>query len=163
MEYTIQNDADLFWTGLAADGRQVILGYLMPNIVVYWFDSEGNYSGKERISLANKPVRDEITGIYEVTSGFLMRADEELLAYKQEIGYQPCAVQVRAFFDEDEYVGIMRVPSSYQAFLESDEEYSEEEKEAYARHIQRWIEDGQFVFCWCEEYWMDESGEIESS
>jgi hypothetical protein len=163
MIYAIQNDRSHYWTGRNRDHEQVIMGLLAPHILLYSFNQEGSYLKRELIRLANRPTRDSESGIYVLDSQFMTRFFGELDDVKRRIGYQPGSVSVREFFDPECYVGVLPYPSDYQEFLDSPDRFSDEERHAYASHIRRWNEDGQFVFCWAEEYWMNRHGEVESS
>jgi hypothetical protein len=163
MTYTIQNNEIYYWTGRDRNHQQVMLGLLAPDILIYRFDMDGNYLKCERAALINNPKKDDETGIYVLDSTFMARFSSELVKVKHLIGYQARTIRINEFFDLEHYVGILPYPSDYQNFLDSPDGFSDEEKRIYESHVSRWDKDGNFVFCWGEEYWMNSEGEIESS
>lgn len=163
MNYTIQNNKIYFWTGRDQDHKQIIMGLLAPYVVVYSFNPDGSYHKRELIQLAHPPRRDAESGVYDLNSQFMTRFSGELDEVKRQIGYQPDSVSIQEFFDPAQYVGVSSLPSDYQEFLDYPDRFAEEEKQAYESHITQWKNDGNFVFCWAEEYWMNKNGEIESS
>jgi hypothetical protein len=163
MIYTIQNGGYYYWTGRNRDQEQVIVGLLAPHILLYSFDQVGSYIKRELVQLSKLPKRDRDSSIYLLDSQFMARFSGELNEVQHRIGYQPGSISVKEFFDPDYYVGVSPYPSEYQEFLDFPDRFSEEEKHAYESHIRRWNEDGQFVFCWAEEYWMNRDGEAVSS
>ena len=147
-----------FYAGLTDDGRQVLMGLLIPNLVAYFFAQDGTLLGRERRALAhaapqigdnaqNKAFRDHVMG--------------QLSHWKQEIGFHPQTIYVRAFTGlGDDYIGVEEVPESLSV---PDEDEDAKERELREHVLRKWIDEGNFVLIWSGDYHMSREGDVEST
>src|SRR5262245_9175924 len=114
--YLFRHDQGYFETGLAR-GKQVLLGNSVHEIVAHWFDMEGRFLGLERFPMAVDPPTFPGTTIYRTGSEYHLEVDAEMLALKEQLGFQPADIRVRAF--ESEEAAIADLPGEYEQFLKS--------------------------------------------
>jgi len=69
---------------------------------------------------------------------------------------------VKKFFLKDLYLGIQDYPDHFGEVL-SDPAASEAEKDDIRDSMQLWVQTGQFVLWWGNDYWLDDKGEVVSS
>jgi hypothetical protein len=125
---------DDFVAGHCANGDQVLLGLLCPNLVLYRFDGSGRPIGREIRPWSYPAVRRH--GIYQLHDpAFRESLARQLADWRAELGLVDGPIEVEQFVDETQGVGM---------------EPSEEGECA-------------FIFWWAKDYWMNEDGEVEST
>jgi len=157
--YAIQNDTYRFRTGALPDGRQVLMGVQFPELVVVEFDAEGNYLNLFTRDIPANILHRSKHGIYSADSDLL---DEEIRKLQQEIVYSPATIRVKQFFRSDRWIGIKDLPDYLVEAAEGSDPDILDPEEA-KEDIRTWQESGDFVLWWCEDLWMDASGEITST
>jgi len=163
MTYTLQDNGVRYWTGIAEDGGQVIMGLSIPNILAYVFSPEGNYVQKRVVKLSILPSWDASRSVYRTDANFLKSAEEQIAAIRLEMGFAPHSVRIREFYDEEEDVGIKELPSDFEEYVRNPSRYSAENRASLDAAIREWNDKGLFVFVWGEELWMSQDGEVLSS
>jgi len=88
---------------------------------------------------------------------------DELDKWATEIGLTRDVITVKQFSLPELYMEIKNLPDFYEAVLNGADDFDEEEHEALLEDIQQWRNDGDFVFVWGNELWMNQAGEIEST
>ncbi len=154
--YTIQNNGNYFTTGTAASGEQVLMGLTVgnqgPEVLSVFFDASG-----QLLSSTSDPLPSASAGVADTA------ASRQLLATQQRIGFRPGTIRVQLFSIPDRGVGIDDLPDHYREFMASPEEHDPERQEELAGDIRQWIEDGDFVLRWGEDYYLDRDGDVSSS
>jgi hypothetical protein len=155
----------VFETG-TAQGKQLLLATNVVDVLLHWFAPGGEFLAMERIPIdpATLPPghRQWLDGKV-IAEGFRWeeRVKRQLAALKEQLGFVPCEIAIRKF--ESEEACIYDLPGEYVQFLENPEAYSEEDRQAFEGYIQRWRQAKDFVLEFCNEYWMNASGEVTSS
>lgn len=162
--YAIQNHPPRFWTGRRPNSEQVLAGPMLPNILVYLFDGEGRFLRREVTPLTNPLVWDAGTSRYIPRLGFMEELEVEVKAALGRLGVQESSVDVEVFFDDEQSVGIIDLPSDYSLFLE-DPSHADDDEEAanFRESIAEWNSQGKFVLVWGAELWMDKQGRLIAS
>lgn len=132
--FPLRSYGDDFSTGCCANGDQALLGLLCPRLVLYRFDSTGRPIGRDvRQWSFPAPQRGGVFDIFD--SEFRRHLQVQIAAWKLELGFREQQIAVEEFFDPENAVGI-ELP---------------EDKSC------------DFVFWWAKDYWMNSSGEVEST
>jgi hypothetical protein len=155
--YTLRHDQGYFEVGLAC-GKQVLLGNTVHEIVAHWFDPEGRFLGLERFPMVVDPPIFPGTTIYRAGTEYHRAVDAAMAALKEQLGFRPADIQVRAF--ESEEASIADLPGEYEEFLESPESADPEEREHFPQYIAEWQAKGRFVLCWHVDYWLSADGRV---
>ena len=123
-----------------------------PNLVMVRFDSEGELLGVVNRSISQESISDTVAWYgYE-------RFWEELDKWADEIGLAQERISVKPFYLREHSVGIKDLPDEYQAFLRG-----EDVGDDWSEEVQRWQDEGDFVFIWGQEYYMNREGEVIST
>lgn len=149
-------------TGMCADGRQVVMGLLCPNLVAFFFDMQGNLLGKE-LRLWKHPARFENGRYHTYEDEFEAALEQQKTEWQAEIGFQPDTIRVKHFFDAELLVGIELLPDHYLELETTDWISNEEERQEYIKDRDSWLENGNFVWWWARDYYMSAEGEVEST
>ena len=148
--FPLQGYEEDFSTGICADGRQVVLGVLEPELVAYFFDPQGDLLRMERRP-PRKPTHSDNNS-----------RDTGHDEWKLELGFVSGPIHIKGFFDAEEYVGIELIPEHLQP-----EEIAAEPDAELRGHLAEtragWLEGGNFVWWWAKDYWMSSEGEVEST
>ncbi|MEO7719700.1 MAG: hypothetical protein ABIY70_26135 [Capsulimonas sp.] len=147
--YSIQNNTFYFHTGRLSDGGQAILGVQMPTLLMVKFDADGNY-----VEVVVKDFPPDLS---------FDELSEHLKSWRAELGITPATISVKQFFLKDIWVGIQDLPDHYLEVLRNPENFDAEELAELQEDIRIRQEQGDFVFYWCEDYYLDRSGEVTSS
>jgi hypothetical protein len=163
-KYTIHSHPTRFWTGHRPNGEQVIAGPMLPNILVYLFDRDGRFLRREIVPVANPPAWNAEESKYVPRPGFFEELEAEVNAVLGRFGVAASPIAVEAFFDDEQSVGILDLPSEYSLFLEDPSQADDEEEAASFREsIAEWNSKGKFVLVWGPELWMNKQGKLISS
>jgi hypothetical protein len=132
--FNLRSYGDDFQTGRCANGDQVLMGLLCPNLVLFRFDREGTLIGRE-LRPWSFPAR-RVGGIYEIFDPmFRTRLGEQITTWQAELGFSEEPITVCGFFDKEHWVGID---------LPDDEPCA-------------------FIFWWAKDYWMNAAGKVVST
>ena len=145
-----------FWTGITPDRSQVLMGLGCPDLIAFFFDTEGNLLHVERRSIEFFRCVIPPYDIYDE------RIPALIDAWKMGMGLQPATIEVKKFFSEEHQIGIDDYPEHFDEILSAPHE-TEEEKSNVRDSMRLWDADGQFVLLWGNDYWLDKSGEVVSS
>jgi hypothetical protein len=158
-KFIVDSCPDRYLTGIIPSANQIIMGILLPNIWIYTFDNAGFPIQRNRYPLSYLPP--QIDGIYRI---YNKEAEDGLskclndLANSIELIIKN--IEIREFFDDDNYVGITRYSSEIENFIENKEELDEEEQIQMAEQLEEWNKNGYAVMCWCEEYTINNQGKV---
>ena len=156
--FTIAGHGEDFFTGQTADGRQVLLGLLSPQVVLYFFDADGVLLERQARDWEHPAPRLGESDIWLIGNAeFKRRLAGQITRWQQEIGFAPGAIRVRWFFDEEYSVGIATLPESLRDLSWCEDEAERQEMKA---EIKEWQAEGRFVFFWAKEYLMAPDGEV---
>jgi hypothetical protein len=163
--FPIQNHGYDFFTGVCPDGRQVVMGLLCPELVAFFFDSEGNYLGREErpwsVEAGQLAGREPPYNIFG--DRFQEVIGNQLREWQCELGFRIATIRVKEFLDDEQTVGIEVLPSHYRD-IETDTWFrSEEERQRFIESRDRWLERGSFVWWWAKDYFMSKDGAVEST
>jgi hypothetical protein len=160
--YTIQ-PAGYFDVGVCSDGRKVLMGLLCPYLVAYFFDAHGNLNGGQRKIWETPAPRMSENGPYQLYGEeFCSALDRQKQQWQNEIQFHSAPIHIKEFFDAEHFAGIELLPEHYQD-LESDTDIDEEERQELIVERDDWLECGNFVLWWGNDYYMSEDGKVESS
>ena len=109
------------------------MGLLCPNLVAYFFMRDGSLIGRQARPWVYPAPGAEGRGYDIYDERFQSHLSEQVRGWKGELGFSPGAVRVRAFFDEEYYVGFEEAA------------------------------DDEIVFYWAKEYFLAPDGEVEST
>ncbi len=144
--YPIQTHEEYgFFAGLGGDGRPVLMLATDFEILAIFFDSNGN-----------------LTEIQKRTVPRFHYA-EALPSWQKEMNFKPGTIRVKKFFLPEYEAGIEDLPEHLAEFLANPEGYEKDERDRLSEFIQGWIQRGQFVFLWGNDYWVDNTGEVTDS
>jgi hypothetical protein len=151
-------------TGVCTDGQQVVMGLLCPELVAFYFDSQGNLLGREgrRWSDAAGKIAGDRPPYHTFNDEFKALIDAQRKAWQAELGYSPATVRVKQFHDDKYQVGIDILPDHFED-IESRTWLSEEQRQDYAESRAEWLADGNFVWWWARDYYMSADGKVEST
>jgi hypothetical protein len=148
--YSIRHDQGYFDAGMTADGRRVLMGLYCPYLVAIFFDSSGNLLGHEvrrleflqrsSVIVDGEPI-EGMVGVYNI---YDERIPPRIVAWQDEMGFRPATIRVKQFFLDDP-------------------EASDAEKDGVRESMRRWDAEGMFILYWGNDYWLDGTGEVESS
>jgi hypothetical protein len=150
------------YAGVTSDNRQTLMGLFWPNLVAFFFDKEGVLLGVEERPLQIAGQNDQ-------------HIEHELIAWQEDLGFQPTTILVHKFFVLNEAVtprenawhrdgiGIVDFPAFYHDVLAHSEKYTEDEIAHVRIEQPRWDRDGDFVLWWGNDYWFDGTGECVAS
>jgi hypothetical protein len=155
--YTIQTHPNYeIHTGQTKDNFQVLLGWYKNILLAILFDLEGNLvKVLEKPYLpSDKPVslRDEHT---------LLR--DALKSWLPEMIEKPGPIRVEKFSLNNRPIGIADFDKLDQEFLDDETQFPEEERQDMRDMIDEWIQRGDFVFWWVNDFWCGPDGFIHSS
>ncbi len=160
--FAIQGYGGYFYAGVASDGRQVLMGLLIPNLVAYFFSPDGTLLDRGTRPLEHPAPRQGGTGPYQTEDGvFRDRLTRQFLHWQEDLGFRPQTIHVRAFTGiGHDTVGIEEAPDH---LITPDEGEDAEEQELRERLLTEWRETGNFVLWWSNDFYMTKDGEVESS
>jgi hypothetical protein len=94
------HEAYFFFSGRTPDNRQVLMGLFCPNLIAFFFDSEGKL-----LNVEQRPV-----GFFQGVTPPYKIYDERIQAliddWQAEIRFQPATIKVKKFFSQQPYIGI---------------------------------------------------------
>jgi hypothetical protein len=154
--YPIRGYVGDFQTGIAADGRQVVMGLLCPELVAYFFTPGGDLIASEARPWGYPAPRwgGRDDGAYQTGDPeFERRLTAQADAWRGEIGFQPSPIAVRAFFDRERWVGVEELPEPGEA-----EDWEEDEETLNA-----WRAEGCFTFYWAKDYLLSADGTVQAT
>jgi hypothetical protein len=157
--YYLQSEPDHFRVGRLPNGNQVLMLIDVPDFVLVEFDADGNHLG---ITTRAMPPELLLLDRHGVWVGF-DRFWVELEKLANDIGLSDNTITVRRFFIPDRELGIKDLPEFYEETLDGTNDFDEIELGGVMEEIQRWLDEGDFVFVWSQEYWMNREGEITST
>jgi hypothetical protein len=132
--FRIGSYGDEFAAGYCSNGDQVLMGLLCPELVVYRFTAEGVLRGREaRPWTYPAPLVEGCYQIYDPE--FQKLVSEQIAAWQDDMGFVDKPIDVCAFFDREREIGVT-LP---------DEDVCD------------------FVLWWGKDYWMSNTGEVEST
>jgi hypothetical protein len=153
--YRIQNNGDHFYCGKLKNGNQALMGVQRPRLTMVEFDANGKF--------VQVSFREATSAEGNVKAEAEDQLNIELLIWQKEVGFKPRTISVKPFFLSDLWIGIKDLPDHYQEVLDNPEKFDEQRRQVLEEDIHNWYDDGNFVFYWDEEYYLDEEGELESS
>ncbi|MEZ4446189.1 MAG: hypothetical protein R3B72_44340 [Polyangiaceae bacterium] len=155
--FAIQPSAD-FHAGVLDDGRQVLLGLLCPEVVVFVFGRDGRFITKQEQVWRHPAQRMGTDGPYQIYDPAFVRAmNQQIADLKATLGVKDGTIRVRQFFDVA--VGIEEFPD----YLEESEDGSPEDAQRRLALRREWRASGGFVLWWAKDYYMSKDGQIEST
>lgn len=162
--HTLQTYGTDFFTGTAADGRQVLMGLLCPEVVAYFFAPDGSFLQREACPWEYPAPRMGDDGPYQIYDDeFERRLGEQIRVWQDVIGFASGAIRVLPFRDDAYYVGVQDKPEHLEdtAEVEDDDECGEIEAEwkEWALHDA----DDEYVFLWAKEYYIGSDGSVFST
>jgi hypothetical protein len=137
------------------------MGLMYPRLVAIFFDSSGSL-----LEVRTRPLPFEAKsmapgGPYMLFGGeFRRKLAVELSSWQSEMGFQEGTISVKPYWLPEYWTGIEDIPQGLREMLENPEEIEDEEDRRLCLEvIEGWIQDGNFVFWWCENYHMNRDGE----
>jgi hypothetical protein len=126
------------------------MGIQPPELVLVEFDSGGNY-----LRTMTKDLRSE-----DITEENLL---DELSKWRHEIELIPSGIAIKRFFQPDRWIGIKDLPDHYQEVLDRPQELDDERRTQFYEEIRLRLEEGDYIFYWDEDYYVNKEGEVVSS
>jgi len=132
--FRISSYGNEFAAGFCSDGDQVLMGLLCPEVVVYRFTPEGALRGREARPWTYPAELAQ--GCYQIYDpAFQERISEQMAAWRDDMDFVEKPIDVCSFFDGDREVGV--TPADDEAC--------------------------DFILWWGKEYWMSNTGDVEST
>lgn len=154
--YTIQNNGNYFTTGYTASGEQVLMGLVAgdcgPEVLCVLFDVNGKF-----LTTTSDPIPAGSARTADTA------ASRQVVSVQQRMGFQPGTIRVQRFAMPGRAVGIDDLPDHYQEFLASPGHHDPKRQEELAEDVRQWIEEGDFVLRWGEDFYLDSEGDVSSS
>jgi hypothetical protein len=159
--FVIQSEEDYnFVAGQDASGHQVLMGVTPSGLIALFFDKAGRLVDVEYREIPPALPRDEMeaTKRMEYERGLWPLLD----SWKQELGFEPCSIEIAPFFLDDWQIGIACAPAFWQSFLENPLSIPDPSfRERRRAEVDNWRRQGNYVLWWCgKEYWMSGVGEV---
>jgi hypothetical protein len=161
-KFTIDSYSSTYITGIFPSQEQAIIGIILPNIWMYTFDSTGIPIKRDSYPLTYIPPKHD-SGSYSINSEARANLSQCLNDFAKNIELELCPIKVFEFFDDDNWVRVTRYPDDIEVFIQKLEEFDEEEEKFMKEEIKNWDEHGNAVMHWCEEYVLNDRGEVISS
>ena len=149
-----------FFAGTAAGGRQVLMGLHCPYLVAIFFDADGSMAEVQKRHLEFLQLRGG--GAIPTHDIFDERIPVRLEAWQQEMGFAPGVIRVWEFVVPELGIALQDRPEHFAETLD-DPAASADDKERTRKAIQEWDAQGFFVLLWGNDYWLDSTGEVDSS
>lgn len=164
--FKLSSCGDDFTTGVARDGRQVLMGLLCPHLVVVLFDDQGVYLTTEVHPLSQEPPRRENDGPYQIyDEAFRESLMSDIQQQQSTLGIREQTIEVQRFRVEDHCIGLDVLPTHLAQFkadpagtAEDDEDFREMQEE-----LRDWEISGNCVLWWAKDYWVGPDGEVVST
>lgn len=148
--FALQSHLPDFHTGTCANGTQVLMGLLCPDIISVFFNADGEILGAERqVWKIPAPISEEDGDYLTDDPDFQHALKLQIQQWQHEIGYTPTVIRVQEFGMESD-VGITELPDElYDA--SPDDEHKQE-------FIQDWQAQGKCVLYWGALYEISSDG-----
>lgn len=141
-----------FYACKRPDGEQLLFGIQLPEVVVLHFDERGVLRYVDA-----RPVRTATSDPYAP------ELENELEEVKRELGWSPSAIDVAEFYLPDRWIGVRQLPDHYQEVIDHPERFTADRRDVLENDIRQWLDRGDFVLYWTEDYYLDRDGEVVSS
>lgn len=149
--YLVGSYPPVFKTGRLPDGTQCLFGVQGTDFVIVYFTADGAFRNLER-----KP--ELINGVTDEGD-----IDELVQQWESKVGIAEGRITVQPFFIEEQWIGIRDIPEHYQDVVESPDTFLEDDRQRLLKDVNEWLERGDFVFYWDEDYYLNADGEVEST
>lgn len=161
--FTLRSYVNDFVTGVCGDGRQVVMGLLCPHLTAYFFDAAGHLLSHEERMWDTPALQPDPDGPYEgFDEAFWKALAKQQKAWLKELGFRKRPIRLLAFYDERHPVGIQLIPKHLEPSAAAG--LGEEDQAALEEARRDWLESGEYVWWWAEDYYVDgTSGEVEST
>jgi hypothetical protein len=157
--YNIKDDPVYFRAGIARDGKQVLFVPQpmpqSPELVALFFDQLGSF-----IECA---VREVPTGGKQTIDALVEGTSMALSTWMAELDFRPSKISIRKFSVPERSVRIEDLPDHYEYVLKESGSYADSRKRELMDDIRRWENEGDFVLCADEDYYLNRQGEIVST
>lgn len=150
--YRIVAWENIFRTCRSNNGDQLLIGVQLPELVAVVFDRHGTF---ERIT--TRQLRSATAGPDDD------RVASELDEMIRDLRFAASPIEVKRFFLDDFWIGIKAMPDHFEEVLEHPDHFDETQRAILRDEMAKWIARGDFVLYWCEEYYLNRDGEVESS
>jgi hypothetical protein len=154
--YIIRDNGEYFYTGRTLGKGQILFGILAgengQEIAAVWFDPAGKFSRFTTQKITTLPSETRDAALHR-----------HVIEFQRTNGFRPDTIRVKKFSIPDRFIKIEDIPEHYQEFLNNPNDYEPERQQELADDIRTWIQDGDFVLWWGEDYYLDSSGEVVSS
>lgn len=138
-KYKLKNDPNYFLTGHLPDGRQIVAGVQLPDVTFLEFSKDGDFLRhySEAIQVQSE-AHDHVVA--------------ELKARLRSMHMKPNPVSMKPFYITGKFIGIKNFPDHLSSVSDGSKS-----------GIAEWRKLKCYVFDFDEEYYISESGEVESS
>lgn len=158
MSYRLQNDGMRYWTGRTGDGTQYLVGPSLPRLLIYKFNPQGRLLERQQTDVIPPPTWDSANGVYRTDSAFIATMEGQVAALLRRIEIHTAAIEIAAFFDEEEEIGIVDLPEPFREYLGHPSDYALEDRRSLEAALLEWRAQNRFVLVWGDEHWMSEDG-----
>lgn len=164
-----------FFCGVDRDGTQTLMAANgRDGLILYRFDDRGELIGTQTRRRPAERVAVSMTCEFHRLP---VEVPEEFVRWQEEIGFEHRAIAVRRFFDEERRIGIEERPAHCREFLADPRRYItwlwegeeftdgelDEEIRQWHAEIERWDQEGMFVFRCGNDYYCNRDGAVTSS
>jgi hypothetical protein len=150
-----------FYAGYLPEGRQALVAcsYYSGDMIIAVFDASGDLK---------EVVHDQLPQPRQLHAACYLSAvyeDDYHQYFRDSLGLSPGLIRIKAFHMPAELFGVYHLPPRYRDFLKNpaDPQFDEEERQVFPGYIEQWIEQGNFVLEWGNDYWLDATGEVVAS
>ena len=145
-----------FYAGHLPDGRQALVTVgLQEEVRLHLFDRAGTFLRVEVATAQFTQAPEE---------SFLSVNDEELHRWLAErYGFSAGLIRIKQFYDPDADFDIEPFPHHFEDLIAGDRNFTRADRERYPRYIREWCQERAFVLKSCNDYWLDDAGEVTSS
>lgn len=156
--YALQSHPTYWFCVGRSEETQAIIGMRGDEFVTITFEPGGDLTAIERANWACEVVGVEV---------HLPLLREIFLAYVERrracMGLSDAPIRIHRFFDQGLWAGIEDVADDLKEFALDQEGADRAEREDLEDSLAWWREEGQYVFWWGPDHWVNEQGEVVAS
>ena len=143
-----------FYVGRSNNG-QAIWGLGEDWIDIIWFDLAGNFERFEKIAFIDfiKAEGFQSDILFEKANNFIY----------QRFNLIDETVSLKRFWLEEIETGIEDLTETMKEFLSEPDAFDDEETIEYKEILEEWKNEGQYVFWWGQDFYVNKDGFVETS
>lgn len=153
--------ANDYSTGKNPAGEPIIIGLLYPYLCCLLFDISGEFveARFRHVACPARTVRKGGPFLIE-DPDFQDALHKQIALWGEELEFEEQPILIQKFASPEFLLGIELLPRHFSQFQDAPDDFTEEDRFEYPTMIDEWLADGNFVFWWRTDYYLDKHGEI---